>query len=222
MDLRFFLRLRSDQRRLSQLKPPALQRIVVATANPGKLAEISALLAPRGVEVLPASAWGAEVVPEPHATFIENALAKARHVAAATGLPALADDSGLCVGVLGGAPGARSARFVGEAATDGDNNRKLLEALQGETRRGAYYYCVMVLLSSPDDPRPLVAEGEWGGEIGLAPRGTGGFGYDPLFVVPALGKTAAELAPEKKNRLSHRGQALRRLLEQLEARWSLP
>ena len=154
---------------------------------------------------------------EPHDTFLENALAKARHASRAARLPALADDSGLCVPALGGEPGVRSAYYAGPEGDrrerDERNNRKLLASLKGDRR--AYYCCVMVLVQSFDDPRPLVAEGLWHGEIALAPRGMNGFGYDPLFYVPSLGKTAAELPPEVKNRLSHRGQALQKLVDEL-------
>lgn len=151
---------------------------------------------------------------EPHATFLENALAKARHASRAARLPALADDSGLCVDALGGEPGVHSAYYAGRDGSreerDARNNQKLLANLRAQ--RGAYYVCVMVFLRSPEDPRPLVAEGIWRGEIATAPRGSNGFGYDPLFFVPQLGKTAAELQPEHKSRISHRGIALQKLL----------
>jgi XTP/dITP diphosphohydrolase len=195
-------------------------KLVLASGNPGKLREIVALLAPLSIEAVAQSALGIEEAAEPHATFIENALAKARHASSASGLPALADDSGLCVAALGGAPGVHSAYYAGpegeRGARDARNNEKLLASLGAQAeRRAAAYVCVMVLLMRPEDPRPLVAEGIWRGEIGRVPRGTNGFGYDPLFYLPQLGKTAAELDPAEKNRISHRGQALAQLLELL-------
>jgi len=193
-------------------------KIVLASANPGKLREIRAL-APPSLDIVPQSELGIAEAEEPHATFVENALAKARHASRAAHLPALADDSGLCVDALGGAPGVQSAYYAGcEGARDERderNNAKLLSVL-GE-RRKAHYHCVMVLVQHPDDPRPLIAEGSWHGEIARAPRGANGFGYDPLFLLLDLGKTAAELDPSLKNRLSHRGKALRGLMERLRA-----
>jgi XTP/dITP diphosphohydrolase len=193
-------------------------KLVVASNNPGKLREIGALLSGAGIEVVPQGALGVGEAEEPHATFVENALAKARHASRATGLPALADDSGLCVEALGGAPGVHSAYYAGtegdREARDTRNNRKLLESL-GEAR-AAYYCCLMVLVRRADDPRPLIAEGLWHGEIARTPRGSNGFGYDPLFHLPALGKTAAELDPGEKNRISHRALALQALLRLLE------
>lgn len=195
-----------------------MKRVVVASGNPGKLREIAALLAPLGIEPVAQQALGIAEAEEPHDSFRDNALAKARHASRASGLPALADDSGLCVEALGGAPGVQSAYFAGTHGTreerDARNNRKLLELL-AEDRR-AHYVCVMALVRSADDPAPLLAEGRWDGEIARAPRGTNGFGYDPYFYLPALGKTAAELAPAHKNRISHRGQALARLAALLE------
>lgn len=195
-----------------------MKPLVLASANPGKLREIAALLAPVGVQLVPQSRLGIPEADEPHETFLENALAKARHAARAAGLPALADDSGLCVEALGGAPGVHSAYFAG---TEGDretrdarNNQKLLSLLQ--ERRAAHYQCVIVLVRSADDPRPLVAEGRWEGEIARSARGSNGFGYDPYFYLPGLGCTAAELDPEHKNRISHRAQALARLRTLLE------
>jgi XTP/dITP diphosphohydrolase len=192
-------------------------KLVVASSNPGKLREIGALLAGAGLEVVAQGALGVSEAEEPHRTFVENALAKARHASRATGLPALADDSGLCVEALGGAPGVDSAYFAGHEggreARDERNNRKLLASL-GEARR-AYYCCVMVLVRHAEDPRPLIAEGLWHGEIAREPRGANGFGYDPLFRLPALGKTAAELDPSEKNRISHRALALESLLRLL-------
>ena len=193
-----------------------LKKLVIASGNPGKLREIAQILAPLAIEVLPQSAFNVPETDEPHATFVENALAKARHAAKLTGLPALADDSGICVEVLGGAPGAQSARFAGEPRSDQRNNARLIEAMANETDRRAHYYCVMVLVKHGADPQPLIAEGEWHGEILRAPRGDGGFGYDPLFLDPTLGKTGAELSAGRKNRVSHRGKALRRLLQALK------
>ena len=193
-------------------------KLVLASANPGKLREIEALLAP-GIELIAQSALGIAEAEEPHDTFVENALAKARHASRAARLPALADDSGLCVEALGGEPGVHSAYYAGRDGSreerDASNNRRLLAELKDD--RQAYYCCLMVLVDHPDDPRPLIAEGIWRGEIARAPRGANGFGYDPLFLLPALGKTAAELAPAEKNRISHRALALRKLLELLHA-----
>ena len=187
-------------------------KLVIASGNPGKLREIIRLLKPFGLEIVAQSELGVAPAEEPHSTFVENALAKARHVSVATGLPALADDSGICVPAIGGAPGVYSARFAGEAATDETNNLRLLQAMTTVTDRRAHYYCVIVMLRQPDDPQPIIAEGEWHGEILREPRGTGGFGYDPLFLDPASGQTGAELAPSRKNRVSHRGKAMRKLL----------
>ncbi len=192
-----------------------MKKLVLASNNLGKLREFAALLAPLGFEVLSQSALGVPEVDEPYITFVENALAKARHCARVSGLPALADDSGLCVTALGGAPGVLSARYAGEPKSDARNNDKLLSEMQGKTNRRAHYVCVLVLCRFADDPQPIIAEGEWHGEIPDAPRGSGGFGYDPLFLVPELGCSSAELAPEEKNLRSHRGIALRRLIEQL-------
>ena len=194
-----------------------MKRLVLASNNAGKLREMRALLAPLGCEVVAQAALGIAEAEEPHDTFLENALAKARHASRASGLPALADDSGLCVDALGGAPGVHSAYFAGReggrAERDARNNAKLLASL-GEAR-AAHYRCVMALVRSADDPQPLVAEGEWHGEIARAPRGANGFGYDPLFLVNGDGRTAAELPEAEKNRLSHRGRAAARLLELL-------
>ena len=193
-------------------------KVVLASGNPGKLREIGAVLAPLALEVISQGTLEIADADEPHDTFLENALAKARHASRACGLPALADDSGLCVEALGGEPGVHSAYYAGREGSreerDKRNNEKLLLSLQ--ENREAYYYCVMVLLRRPDDPRPLIAEGLWRGEIARAPRGTNGFGYDPLFWLPALGRTAAELDPAQKNRLSHRGHALSRLMGLLQ------
>ena len=192
-------------------------KLVLASGNPGKLREIGAVLAPLSFEVISQADLGIAEAPEPHDTFLENALAKARHASRAAGLPALADDSGLCVEALGGEPGVHSAYYAGREGSREERDARNNELLLGELgqSREAYYYCIMVLLRRFDDPRPLIAEGFWRGEIARAPRGTSGFGYDPLFFLPALGKTAAELDPAHKNRLSHRGQALQKLLNEL-------
>jgi XTP/dITP diphosphohydrolase len=192
-------------------------KLVLASGNPGKLREIRAVLA--STELVAQSELGIAEAEEPHATFLENALAKARHASRAARLPALADDSGLCVEALGGEPGVHSAYYAGRDGTreerDARNNEKLLRSLAAE--RKAYYCCVMVLVRHADDPRPLVAEGLWHGEIARAPRGANGFGYDPLFWLPELGRTAAELEPAHKNRISHRGLALAKMVELLHA-----
>jgi len=195
-----------------------MEKIVLASNNAGKLKEFAQLLAPLGIEVLPQSAFNVSEAEEPHVTFVENALAKARHCSQVTGLPALADDSGLCVEVLGGAPGVKSARFAGEPKSDARNNEKLLKELSGAANRRAHFTCVLVLVRHADDPQPVICEGEWQGEILDAPRGAEGFGYDPLFGVPALGKSAAELSHEEKNALSHRGQAVQQLVARLAQR----
>ena len=188
-------------------------KLVLASSNPGKLREIEVLLAPQSIEVVSQASLNIADAEEPHPTFLENALAKARHASRASGLPALADDSGLCVDALGGEPGVHSAYFAGREGSreqrDARNNARLLKELRD--RREAYYACVMVFLRKADDPRPLIAEGLWRGEIARQPRGSNGFGYDPLFLLPS-GKTAAELDPAEKNRISHRGIALARLL----------
>jgi XTP/dITP diphosphohydrolase len=192
-----------------------LKRIVLASGNAGKLREFAELLGPEGIDVVPQGALGVPDADEPHFTFVENALAKARHAAAHTGLPALADDSGICVAALGGEPGVHSARYAGEPKSDDRNNAKLVAALAGNPDRRAHYYCVIVLVRNVDDPEPLIAEGRWHGEIAAVPRGAGGFGYDPHFLVPALGRTAAELPAAEKNRLSHRAIAAARLVARL-------
>ncbi|MCB5191031.1 RdgB/HAM1 family non-canonical purine NTP pyrophosphatase [Methylobacillus arboreus] len=192
------------------------QKLVIASGNQGKLREIQVLLAPLSIEVLPQSAFNVPEAEEPFVTFIENALAKARHASRHTGLPALADDSGICVNALQGAPGVYSARYAGEPKSDPRNNQQLLQSLEGQQDRHAYYYCIMVLVRHADDPQPLIAEGIWQGEILTEPRGNGGFGYDPLFLDAKTGQTAAELPAEIKNRISHRGHALTKLVQQLE------
>lgn len=201
-----------------------MKKLVIASNNPGKLREIRQALAPLAIEVMPQSDFGVPEAAEPHDTFIENALAKARHASRHTGLPALADDSGVCVDALGGEPGVHSARYAGDASSDAAggpesqdvrNNRKLLAVLANVTDRRAHYYCVVVLTRHAGDPQPIIAEGEWRGEILREPRGSGGFGYDPLFLDPELGKTGAQLTLEDKNRISHRGKALALLLARL-------
>ena len=193
-------------------------KLVVASNNPGKLREFGALLAPLGWETIPHKDLGVPECEEPHGTFVENALAKARHAAALTGLPALADDSGLCAHALGGAPGVYSARFAGEPKSDERNNEKLVAELADKPDRRAHYVCVLVFVRHADDPQPVIAEGEWHGEIVDAPRGNGGFGYDPYFLLPEAGMTAAELDADRKNRESHRGQAPVQLVERLKNR----
>lgn len=190
-------------------------KIVIASGNPGKLREIRRILEPLDFNVVPQSDFGVPECPEPHVTFIENCLAKARHASLHTGLPALADDSGICVDALNGAPGVYSARYAGEPKSDQRNNEKLIAALAHETNRKAHYYCVIVLVRHPDDPQPLIAEGSWHGEIIDTPRGENGFGYDPYFYLPEFGKTGAELDPDHKNAISHRGQALDLLVKKL-------
>ena len=189
--------------------------VVLASNNAGKLEEFSSLLAPIGMELRKQSELGISEAEEPYATFVENALAKARHVAQLSGLPALADDSGICVPALSGAPGVLSARFAGEPKSDARNNQKLIQDLSALEDKSAYYYCVLVYLRHAQDPQPVIAEGRWDGEIIATPRGANGFGYDPHFWIPSLNKTAAELSAEEKNQLSHRGQALRALI----AKW---
>lgn len=192
-------------------------KLVLASHNPGKLAELRDLLADAGMELVAQAELGVEEVEETATTFVENALLKARHAAAATGLPALADDSGLCVDALGGAPGLYSARYAGVHGDAGANIDKLLAALQGEpaTRRGAHFHSVIVLLRHAGDPQPVIAEGVWPGLILEQRRGEGGFGYDPVFFDPEHGCSAAELPPALKNRISHRGRALAVLRERL-------
>lgn len=194
-----------------------LTELVLASNNAGKAHEFAALLAPLGIAVHPQSAFGVSAAEEPFPGFIENAIVKARHAAQHTGLPALADDSGLCVDALGGAPGIRSARYAGEPKSDARNIEKLLEQLGTTSERTARFVCVLALVRSADDPQPLIAEGEWHGSILAAPLGTHGFGYDPVFWLEALQQSAAELDPPLKNALSHRGTACRHLIERLNA-----
>ena len=207
-------------------------RLVLASNNVGKLAELQALFSPLPLDLVAQPSLGVAEAEEPHATFIENALAKARHAARASGGAALADDSGLCVDALGGAPGVISAHYAtvplpaGEREAqrrvqDAANNRLLLEHLQGATQRRASFVCTLVALRSADDPQPLVATGRWWGEILSAPRGSGGFGYDPLMFIPALGATVAELPRELKNAHSHRALACRQMVELMREAWAL-
>lgn len=193
-----------------------MSQLVIASGNAGKLREIARILAPLGIESVPQSQFNVPDCPEPYVTFVENCLAKARHASLHSGLPALADDSGICVEALGGAPGVQSARYAGEPKSDASNNDKLIAALANETNRRAHYTCVMVYVRHPDDPEPVIAEGRWFGEIIDAPRGENGFGYDPYFLVPEFGKTGAELDADTKNTVSHRGQALRDLVDKLK------
>jgi XTP/dITP diphosphohydrolase len=192
-----------------------MKKLVLASNNAKKMKELNALLAPLGFEVIPQGQLGIPEAEEPHCTFVENALAKARHAAQHSGLPALADDSGLCVRALGGAPGVISARYAGEPKSDARNNEKLLADLSGQPERRAHFVSLLVLVRSANDPQPIIAEGEWHGEIVDQYRGDGGFGYDPLFFIPEFGKTAAELDAETKNRVSHRGRAMQKLIERL-------
>ena len=196
-----------------------MNRIVVASNNPGKLRELGAQLAPLGFAAVPQSELGVDEAEEPHETFLENALAKARHASRATGLPAIADDSGLCVPFLDGAPGVSSAHYAGSGGTreerDARNNSKLVAALQDASDRSAFYYCVLVLVRAAADPTPVVAEGAWNGEIVAQPRGAGGFGYDPYFLPWGSSRTAAELSPLEKNRWSHRALAAAALARRL-------
>jgi XTP/dITP diphosphohydrolase len=193
-------------------------RVVLATGNPGKVLELRAMLEPLAIEVVPLSQFTHEAVAETGLTFVENAIIKARHAAQLSGLPAIADDSGLEVDALHGAPGIYSARYAGEHASDDDNLRKLLATLAGRpaSERGGRYCCALVYLRWAQDPFPLISQATWEGRIGTAPRGSGGFGYDPIFELPQ-GMTVAELPAAQKNQLSHRGQALRGLVAQLKA-----
>jgi XTP/dITP diphosphohydrolase len=191
------------------------QRLILASNNAGKLKEFSEILAPIGFVLHPQGEFNVPEADEPHATFVENALEKARHAARLTGLPALADDSGVCVNALGGAPGVWSARYAGEPKSDARNNQKVIADLAPHADKSAYYYCVLVYVRHADDPQPVIADARWNGEISAIARGANGFGYDPHFWLPALGKSAAELTPAEKNAVSHRGQALRALVEKL-------
>jgi XTP/dITP diphosphohydrolase len=197
-----------------------MKKLVLASGNPGKLREFRRMLGPLGIEVVPQSELGIADGDEPHGTFVENALAKARHASRYSGLPAFADDSGICVNALNGAPGVFSARYAtadtgAREEQDRRNNEKLIAELRDKSDRGAHYYCVIVMVRHADDPEPLIAEGRWFGEVVASPRGANGFGYDPYFFLPSLGKSAAELAPDDKNAVSHRGCALAQLVAQL-------
>ena len=194
-----------------------MKKVVIASGNAGKLREFTALLAPFDFEAIPQAALGVSEAEEPHISFVENAIAKARHAASATGLPALADNSGICVEALGGAPGVRSARYAGEPANDARNNQKLIAALSVHTDHRAFYYCALVFVTHADDPHPLIATGEWHGEVIASARGEGGFGYDAYFYLPEHGCTAAELPADVKNRISHRGKAIQTLAEKLRS-----
>ena len=207
-------------------------KLVLASNNANKLAELSALFAPLAVEIVAQGALGVTEAEEPHATFVENALAKARHAARHTGCAAIADDSGLCVAALGGAPGVASAHYAGLVAAEGDreaqrraqdaaNNELLLRRLQGAADRGARYVSVLVALRSADDPEPLVAVGRWAGRVLDAPRGSGGFGYDPLVFIPALGRSVAEIDAATRNACSHRAQAAGAMLALMRDAWQL-
>jgi len=188
-----------------------MKKVVIASNNSGKLKEFTHLFEPLEIQVFPQSVFNVAEVEEPFQTFIENALVKARHASKQTGLPALADDSGICVDALNGRPGVYSARYAGEPKSDQRNNQLLIENLRTKQDRRAHYYCIIVLVRYADDPQPIITDGSWYGRIVLEPRGTGGFGYDPYFYLPDLGKTAAELPIEDKNLISHRGKALMRL-----------
>ncbi|CAN7169499.1 RdgB/HAM1 family non-canonical purine NTP pyrophosphatase [Pseudoduganella sp. LjRoot289] len=192
------------------------QRLVLASNNAGKLKEFNELLSTVGFSVHAQGEFDVPEADEPHHTFVENALEKARHASRLTGLPALADDSGVCVTALGNAPGVYSARYAGEPKSDAANSAKLIADLAAHADKSAYYYCVLVFVRHADDPQPVIADGRWNGEIIAEARGSGGFGYDPHFFIPALGKCAAELSADEKNKLSHRGQALRALVEKLK------
>ena len=195
-----------------------MQKLVLASNNAGKVKEFQALLAPLNFQVVPQGELGIPSVEEPHCTFVENALAKARHASAASGLPALADDSGICAHALNGKPGVLSARFAGEQGDDAANNQKLIQELKDQTDRGAHYVCALVFVNSADDPEPLIVQTRWYGQIVDQATGSNGFGYDPHFFLSDLHCTAAELESAQKNLISHRGQALRELITQLKAR----
>jgi XTP/dITP diphosphohydrolase len=193
-----------------------MRRLVLASSNEGKLREMRRLLSPLGIDVVAQGELGIPDAEEPHVTFVENALAKARHASTLAGLPALADDSGVCVAALGGEPGVHSARYAGLPSSDARNNQKLVAALAGVDDRRAHYACVLVLVRHASDPEPIIAEGRWHGRIVDTPRGDGGFGYDPHFEDLETGMTGAELPLARKNELSHRGKAMRALIARLE------
>lgn len=195
-----------------------MKKIVLATNNQGKVKELQNLLADAGFNVIAQSEYQVPDADETGLTFVENAILKARHTAQLTGLPSIADDSGLAVDALSGAPGIYSARYSGEGATDQKNNQKLLDALKNiaDDKRSAYFYCALVFMRHANDPTPIICLGKWNGVILKQPSGQGGFGYDPLFYVPELGCSAAELTREQKSQISHRGQALKLLMEKLK------
>ena len=195
-----------------------MQKLVLASNNAGKVKEFQALLAPLNFQVIPQGELDIPSAEEPHFTFVENALAKARHASAASDLPALADDSGICAHALNGKPGVLSARFAGEQGDDAANNRKLIQELKNQADRGAHYVCALVFVNSANDPEPIIVQTRWYGQIVDEAAGSNGFGYDPYFFLPDQNCTAAELEPEKKNSISHRGQALRELIAQLKSR----
>jgi XTP/dITP diphosphohydrolase len=188
------------------------KKIVLASSNLGKLAEFNALFGPLGIELISQQALGIAPAPEPFFTFVENALTKARQASSISGLPSLADDSGICVEALDGAPGIHSARFAGPDATDTQNNEHLLDLMKNHTNNRARYVCALVFIRHTNDPEPIIASGAWNGEIIDSPRGANGFGYDPFFLLPDLGQTAAELTPALKNKISHRALALQELM----------
>ena len=196
-----------------------MQKVVLATGNAGKVTELSAMLAPFALDIVPQTALGVTDADETGLTFVENAIIKARHASLITGLPAIADDSGLAVDALGGAPGIYSARYAGEAASDSNNIDKLLQALDAvpADKRSAQFHCVLVYMRHAEDPTPLICHGIWHGSITHAKSGSAGFGYDPVFYVASEGCTSAELSRERKQQLSHRGKALSQLLNQLQA-----
>ena len=196
-----------------------ISRLVIATGNAKKLKEFERLLAPLGIEVIPQSAFNVPEAPEPHCTFLENALAKARNAARHSGLPSLADDSGVCVHALGGNPGVNSAYYAGQHKSDADNNAKLIADLQGVQDRSAHYTAVLALVLNETDPEPIIAEGRWYGAIIDVPRGNGGFGYDPFFLDVELGMTGAEMPLDQKGARSHRGKALAKLIAEMQQRY---
>ncbi|MFC0118020.1 XTP/dITP diphosphatase [Pseudoalteromonas xiamenensis] len=193
-----------------------IKQLVLATGNQGKVKELASMLDAFNIEVLPQSTFNVPEVAETGTTFVENAIIKARHAAKITGLPAVADDSGLEVDALSGAPGVYSARFAGDDASDADNIAKLLQELGDNSSRSARFWCVLVFMKHADDPTPVICQASWEGEISLTPNGNGGFGYDPVFYVPSLDCTAADLSKVQKNAISHRGQALKQLAEKLK------
>jgi len=195
-----------------------MQKLVLASNNAGKVKEFQALLAPLNFDVIPQGELGIPSAEEPHVTFVENALAKARHASAASGLPALADDSGICAHALNGQPGVLSARFAGEQGDDAANNQKLIQELQDQADRGAHYVCALVFVNSAHDPEPIIVQTRWYGQIIDQAAGSNGFGYDPHFFLTEQQCTAAQLDPAQKNLISHRGQALSELIAQLKLR----